>query len=402
MNLKFILCALPAVGGAFSLPAQELLEINTAHHCSYSGALESELYRFEANADVPGMVANLLQFTGTPQNFELVETNVESVASVLDGEKRYLLYSQDFFIRLKTKAEAYGLLAHALGHHAHEHGFSPEFREKEELEADLFMGYALCKTPNITQPAALALPEKQPLVHAIAPEARREAIAGGWKRADAYLRGKENLAYYDDGTANAALPLPRFPWPPPQCAQRQTLTESLATSCRTLADVNGRLRKALNGKGYQQRSYFQTPNGFALVTQLEQFSTDGVSKTEKHRWVDYPVQENFDGLFSYLQALFMPMPGHFRMFVFVVTDQPYNQSSRQVTKEEAVGWLSQGLNLLPSEVGQRRLNDRHYLDVLIYEFEAPQTTKKCRQKCPCLKDSRTHLEKSGLAGLLRF
>src|SRR5215207_4823042 len=113
MNPKSIFYILLTVCATKPIFAQELLELNTTHHCSYSGAVEAELYQFEANTDVPGMINNILQFTGTPRNFELVESNVESVVAVVDGEKRYLLYSQDFFIRLKTKVEAYGLLAHA-------------------------------------------------------------------------------------------------------------------------------------------------------------------------------------------------------------------------------------------------------------------------------------------------
>lgn len=346
------------------------------------------------------MVENILRFTGTPRNFTLIETNVESIAAVLDGEKRYILYSQDYFIKIKEKAVAYGLLAHEIGHHAASHTFDPAFREKEELEADFFMGYALCKTQGIRPSSAAAVPATVPFSYDIPADQRKDAIVNGWKRADAHLRAKDNLAYYDDGTG-AASDWPRFPWPPPQCAQREVVSEKLIETCHTLAEVDNRLRRALNGRGYAQRSYFQTPNGFAIVTQLEQFNTDGASKSGQTRWVDYPVQDNFNGLWGYLSSLFVPNSGYFRIFVFVVTDVPYNQSARRVSKEEAVGWLSQGLNILPREIGQMPVNDNHYLDVLVYEFEAPQTTKRCAQKCPSLKDCNTHLAKSGLRDALR-
>lgn len=399
MKYLLSLLLLPTV---FRCIAQEPITLNTAHRCIYSGVLETELYSFEPNASVPAMVDNILRATGTPQNFTLIEANVENVVALLDGDKRYILYSQDFFLKTKGKAIAYGLLAHEIGHHAAGHTFDDTFREKEELEADLFAGYALCKTPDVNYSDAMALPDYLPLSYPVSKDQRVAALSSGWRRADAYLRGKENLGYYEDKTANDGLPLPRFPWPPPQCAQRRTLVSRLSQSCSNLADTDLRLRRALDAKGYTQRSYFQTPGGFAIVTQLEQFNTDGSSKMGQNRWADYPVQDDFSGLWSYLQALVMPNPGHFRIFVFIVTDTPYNQSNTQVSKEQAVAWLSQGLNILPVDIGKMPVTGKHYLDVLVYEFEAPQSTKRCTQKCPCLKDIGDHLQKSGLGGMLKI
>lgn len=192
-------------------------------------------------------------------------------------------------------------------------------------------------------------------------------------------------------------PMPKFSWPPPQCFLRQTLVGNLATQATAFSQVDARLQKSLDAKGYTQRSYFQVPGGFAIVTQLEQFDEKGQIK-EQCRWLDYPV-EDFDGVWGYLTSLVMPSPGHFRIFVFVVTNQPYAQAQRKVSKEEATDWMRQGFNRLPSEVSKSEITDEHYLDVLIYEFEAPQATRKCTQKCPCLLDSQTHLNKSGLFNL---
>ncbi|MFN0035983.1 MAG: DUF2846 domain-containing protein [Saprospiraceae bacterium] len=195
-----------------------------------------------------------------------------------------------------------------------------------------------------------------------------------------------------------ANPMPQFPWPPPQCFLRQTLVGNLATQATTFSQVDTRLQRALDTRGYTQRSYFHVPGGFAIVTQLEQFDEEGQIK-ERCRWVDYPVQEGFDGVWDYLTSLVMPSSGHFRIFVFVVTNQPYTQAERKASKEEATGWLAQGVNRLPSAMSKSEVTGEHYLDVLIYEFEAPQSTRKCAQKCPCLLDCQTHLTKSGLFNL---
>lgn len=384
------------------LQGQELLEINTQRCCAYSAPLEDELFAFEELPPVPDLVAQILENTGSQQNFILVQSNVETVAAVLSNGKRYLLYSQDYYLKLPQaeKALAVGLLAHEIGHHLSEHTFDPVFREKEEMEADLFMGYALCKTPGVRRlQSAMEIPQKAPYTYSFPAEKRQKVIQTGWRRAEDHLRGQENMAYYETEGGNTTLSIPRFPWPPPQCAQRQTISDNLSASGSKLSDIDYRLRHALTAHGYDHSSYFQTPNGFALVTQLEQFNTDGTPKAGTGRWADYPVQENFDGLWSYLKSLVMPTSGYFRVFVFVVTDTPYNQQARKVSKEEAAGWLSQGFNRLPKEIGDQALNYGHYLDVLVYEFEAPQSTKRCAQKCPCLIGSSQHLNRSGLGKL---
>lgn len=50
------------------------------------------------------------------------------------------------------------------------------------------------------------------------------------------------------------------------------MPESTFSGCKTLGEVECKLRTALDAKGYAQRSYFSAPNGFALVTQLEQYN----------------------------------------------------------------------------------------------------------------------------------
>ncbi len=386
-----------------SLPAQAFFEVPTKLNCTYTGFLEEELYSFESTPPVPGIVDQILHATGSKLNFELVQCNVESVAAILADGKRYLLYSQDFYLKLpqNERAVAYGLLAHEIGHHVNEHTFDPAFREKEELEADFFMGYALSKVEGIAQlRSAMDIPRKQSYAYEIDQSERRLAIQNGWQRSNLHVQVQENMAF--EGANPTEIHLPCFPWPPPEKFQRQLLSDHLKSSSSTLGAVNKQLCQALQTNGYTQRSYFQTPNGFALVTQLEQFKVDGAPKVGANRWKDYPVQENFEGVWDYLKSLVLPTSGNFRLFVFVVTDQPYGQSSRRVGKDEAVGWLSNGLNRLPPSIAETMLNDRHYLDVLVYEFEAQSGTKLCQQKWPGIINTETHLQKSGLARLLGF
>lgn len=385
------------------LQAQEFFEVPTTQNCTYTGVLEAELYSFDATPPVPGIVDQILRATGSERNFELVQCNVESVAAILANGKRYLLYSQDFYLKLPQteRAVAYGLLAHEIGHHVNEHTFDPAFREKEELEADFFMGYALCRVEGIAQlSSALDIPGKQSYAYETGQSKRRLAIKNGWQRSNQQVQVQENMAF--EGANPTEIQLPYFPWPPPERFQREVLSDHLKSSGSTLGAVNKQLIQALQSNGYEQRSYFQTPGGFALVTQMEQFKADGSPKTGANRWKDYPVQENFEGVWEYLKSLVMSTPGNFRIFVFIVTDQPYGQSSRRVGKQEAVGWLSNGLNRLPPRIAAMPINDQHYLDVLVYEFEAQQGTKVCQQKWPGIVNTQIHLQKAGFARSLGF
>jgi hypothetical protein len=85
------------------LKSQELLEINTAHKCIFSGnIMDEELYQYPANEDVKSRVKDILLKGGAEQNFELVQTNVENVTAVITNGKRFILYSLDFIQKANT------------------------------------------------------------------------------------------------------------------------------------------------------------------------------------------------------------------------------------------------------------------------------------------------------------
>ena len=154
-------------------------------------------------------------------------------------------------------------------------------------------------------------------------------------------------------------------------------------------------------------SHFYVPGGFALVTQMEQFKSKndpnkankGASLEEKSRWVDYPVFEEFEGVWDYLQGLFVTRSGYFRVFVFIVTDQPFTKDTRtDPTKDEVRDWLGKGVDWLPPEVGNWKFYpDRHRVTLLVYEFEAKETDKKAFFKNAALIEGKDHFEKSGIS-----
>lgn len=390
--------AIMAIRPAF---AQELLELNIEQRCIFSGGgMDEELYRFADDDDIDKRVAEIMSLGGAVSNFDIVQTNVENVSAVLDGEKRYLLYSLDF-IEKASEIEITGALAHEIGHHANEHSFDPQLRKTEEAEADQFMGYIL-SLKGFSRQDIEAFLKKLPSSYDIPVDERLTAVREGFDRAGRALQ--INSLPFDDDPQLAGLTLPGFPWPPPSCNARFELPEASFKDLKTLGEVEQKIRKALDAKGYAQRSYFSVPNGFALVTQLEQYNgDDGSVRNDRTRWLDYPARDNFEGVLDYLKSLVMPQKGYFRLFVFVVTNQPFGGSAKRVSKEQATAWLSMGFNKLPKSLADASFSSDYSVTSLVYEFEVPEINRKPVQKCPSPRfDAKTHLFKAGLSPGLGF
>ena len=75
-----------------------------------------------------------------------------------------------------------------------------------------------------------------------------------------------------------------------------------------LSDIDVALVEALDATGYYDKAYFSVPDGFALVTRLEQIEANGKSLQPPDRWsVQVKPLREFS-LPAYLQALFSPPP----------------------------------------------------------------------------------------------
>jgi len=394
--------------GCPALPAQTLLEITTDRNCHYAGtAMDEELYRFPESAKADSLILRIAAHGNLALNFEWVQTNVENAAAVLDNGKRYLLYSLDF-LEKSSDLEKVAVLAHEIGHHVIEDTFDPANRQTEEIEADEFMGFMLYLFgfPKAETEAFLT---KSASSSGIPLDLRRAAVDVGYVRAERTTEVSSSLPFDDKDmksgeVGEAAGQLPAFPWPPPACNTRTILPKTVFKNCKVLGDVEGRLGKALEAKGFTQRSFFSVPNGFAAVTQLEQYNgADGSVRNDRTRWLDYPAIGSFTGVLDYLKALVVPQKGYFRMFVFVVTDAPFGGSEKRVSKEQAAAWLNQGFNRLPNSLAAMPFTSAYDVTALVYEFEVPESNRKPVQKCPSPRFSaKTHLRKSGLAPALGF
>lgn len=395
----FQILTLLLLGGTFSLSAQALLRLEHPQRCIYLPTLpEEELYAFESfDTEIRDLVAEILQKNGDlEQNFTLIQSNVENVTAIVDGENRYLLWSLEFW---ETASPLLRLasLAHEMGHHLNEHALTPALQHLEEPEADEFMGYTLSmfNVPPISVQAAQKALGIEPNN---APYNRLTAIFNGYERADRSLH-IASLAFDADADWDA-FQKADFPFPPPDCYQAIEIGLTPFSDCRTLGEVSKKMSQTLLKGGYPYR-YLSLSDGFAVVTQLEQYQEDGsILPDSKLRWQELPKGENFAWSMDYFKTLIFPRKAYLRLFAILVTKRSYPSTATKISKDEAKAWVRKGLNRLPKTIGDQKCSG-YSVDVLVYEFEVPQTNFKPTQHCPCHLSARDHLQKTPMRIWLR-
>ena len=156
---------------------------------------------------------------------------------------------------------------------------------------------------------------------------------------------------------------------------------------------------ALEFNGYVERSFFRTQTGgVALVTRLERINDDGSSVLGSRRWsvvAEHPGSTA--DLINFFRGLFFVDPGHYRVIVFILQDLPFSQSSRNISEEEARGWLTSGFNILPSSIAERPFAPGGHCTVLVYEFASDGTTVHVVTSG---LTGKQHLEKAGVLSRL--
>ena len=406
MRIQFSLPFLPLfLGISVVASAQKLLESNLSKRCIFhSSAQEEELYSFEGEyRDVQQLVTDILQRGGDlEQNFTLIQANVENVSAVVDSQNRYILWSLDFWENA-TPLMRLASFAHMIGHHVNLHRLTHEYRLIEEPEADVFMGYIL-GMKNVPPRIVSVEPESVGIFDAFTYE-----DTSGYDRVSTVLQGHaktekalkiESMAFENDPSW-ADFQKAAFPFPPPQCYQSTELQFSSFAGAKTLGDVGKKIAWVFEQKGYPFR-FMSVPDGFALVTQLEQYQEDGSIQADRlTRWKELPEAESFSLSLSYLKSLVFPRKAHLRVFAVLVTQRSYPSNQAHVSKEDAKAWISQGVNRLPKTVAEKPFSSNYSVDVLVYEFEVPETTFKPWQHCPCHLTAREHLQKTGLDAWLR-
>jgi hypothetical protein len=197
-------------------------------------------------------------------------------------------------------------------------------------------------------------------------------------------------------TSVVKSPCPSMDWPPPRASMMRVVPNDLlglpALGLRA-ADINEGLNRALSACGYFQRSYLLVPDGFAIVTQLEQINDDGTPKPPPERWsAELPKVEPLSS--AWFRALFTAQRGRYRIIVFVITPTPFSQKNAEASRDEAAAWLKTGCNTLPSTIAA--VERDFAITALVYEFVQPEYGDGAQ-----VDSTVDHLELAGLTKAMR-
>lgn len=401
----------------WSQPSALLLPSNSSHFYGQDYAMNVRL--LPADQGIQRIIFAILNKTERPEpNFQVYAADIPSVAAGFYTNGRLLIYNPMYLRDLVNKDgrinfEKMGVLAQQIGHHYHQHTFaSTAKRHQEELEADQFAGYILSRFGASLMEADLCLEDYtlfQGNTYYPPKRQRAEALDFGWqhglppapvldppvitRKASPAPSAVPSLAPGPDPGDEFDYRAASFPFPPPKASASQPLPSFYFSDRQTLAEVDVLLSASINACGYVEKSYFYVPDGFAMVTRLEQINEDATSKNLPDRWSpDLLPLRRFD-LREYLQALFMGQSGKYRIFVFIVTPHPFMQSLESPSRSEAREWLIEGFNTLPRELGAFAFTPDHTVTTLIYEFaqqegNPPYFVEQSVHTC------QTHLERS--------
>ena len=172
---------------------------DTLQACSYDGRPVQFGMGGEAPRDCRDMIAQVMAFTGLPQNFDVTEADVPNAAAaiLLDAQKlphRVIAFNPEF-IELVRRAtggnpwSAVSIMAHEAGHHLAGHTIQPGGSQPPiELEADKFSGFVLYKMGASREDTLKAIntlvPESVPGKSTHPGRSQRAAAVGdGWDSA---------------------------------------------------------------------------------------------------------------------------------------------------------------------------------------------------------------------------
>jgi hypothetical protein len=167
---------------------------------------------------------------------------------------------------------------------------------------------------------------------------------------------------------------------------------------KNMGEVDAKILSALTQMGYVQRAHYWVPDGFVLVSRVEQIKKNGIALREPYRFSDSLPPP--DSLTSYLGGLFTSPPGYFRIIAFVVTKVDFNDTSNPLDEVEAFNLLH-GPAALPASVAIKPVPQKTRVTALIYEYQKSSVDENSRAvPIHSTVPAQTHLERAGLWELL--
>jgi hypothetical protein len=179
---------------------------NERYSKEHGDSLIHPKYDVDSKKEAEDEVAHIVHYTGLTQNFQIVEnSNISTAIAYIRKKQRYIAYNPKFMLRVKdrTKSDwgAICVLAHEIGHHLSGNTLiKGKNNLQEELDADKFSGFIMCKMGASLEEAKSVInlvelnsnPETHP------PKIQRlVAITEGWLDAN---KLEEGFLYQDNST----------------------------------------------------------------------------------------------------------------------------------------------------------------------------------------------------------
>lgn len=226
---------------------QQVLEADW--RCSFNGEqFDDTIYTYASNEEAVAVVTKILKHTGLNQNFEIQAANVPNAMATIRGDKRYILYNQEFMRGIKNATQTdwsgTSILAHEIGHHLQGHTIQAGgSRPVIELEADKYSGFVL-------QRMGATIDQSKAAMEALGSDAgssthpkkrdRLVAIVAGWNEANELSGLKKTDVDEKPSTKPVDQPtIPEKPANTPQSPTKPTPNQPIAAQPVSRCVFNG-------------------------------------------------------------------------------------------------------------------------------------------------------------------
>lgn len=178
--------------------------------------------------------------------------------------------------------------------------------------------------------------------------------------------------------------------------QNEQLYRIFSPSSKTLGQVGERMARRLDDQGYGGHlSYFKIDGGFAIVTDVEQITSDGGTHADNIRWAAALASPRWFSL-DFFRSLLFARQGYFRVMALTVSNKSLGINHRGLSLEEARHWEWLGgsaADFLTWDVAKKPFSNDYFSTILIYEFEVVENREP---KISRALGREMHLKNSGI------
>lgn len=145
------------------------------------------------------------------------------------------------------------------------------------------------------------------------------------------------------------------------------INPKVMSSMSKFGDAEKYIEKKLYDVGFTNAKRFLVNGGFGMASDIEKIKDDGTSEELINRFdlsVDYSKSPG-----NFLERIFFPRSaGKTRMFLFIVSNQPFDAKGPKLDFYTILDWLMYGQTAL-GDVANTKLDSTFKMQVLVYEYE---------------------------------